>query len=77
MVLRSLASLKFIQICLTKFKELKSSLLSMTMVMLNLASVKSFFNIYICDLPFDDIDIDLAIYADDTTPYTYNPENVH
>ena len=45
--------------------------------MLNLASLKSFFNIYICDLPFDDIDIDLAIYADDTTPYAYNPENIH
>ena len=47
------------------------------MVMLNLASVKSFFNIYICDLPSHDIDIDLAIYADETTPYAYNLENIH
>ena len=33
-----------------------------------------FFNIFICDLFFDDIDIDLANYADDTTPYTYDLE---
>ena len=31
-----------------------------------------FFNIFICDLFFDDIDIDLATYADDTTPYAYD-----
>ena len=34
-----------------------------------------FFNIFICDLFFDDIDIDLANYADDTTPYAYGLEN--
>ena len=30
-----------------------------------------FFNIFICDLFFDDTDIDLANYADGTTPYHY------
>ena len=30
-----------------------------------------FFNVFICDLLFDDIDIDLTNYADDTTPYAY------
>ena len=34
-----------------------------------------FFNIFICDLFFDDINIDLANYADDTTPYAYDLEN--
>ena len=34
-----------------------------------------FFNIFICDLFFHDIDIDLANYADDTTPYAYDLEN--
>ena len=34
-----------------------------------------FFNIFIGDLFFDDIDIDLANYADDTTPYAYDLEN--
>ena len=34
-----------------------------------------FFNIVICDLFFYDIDIDLANYADDTTPYAYDLEN--
>ena len=33
-----------------------------------------FFNIFIFDLFFDDIDIDLANYADDTTPYAYDLE---
>ena len=33
-----------------------------------------FFSIFICDLFFDDIDIDLANYADDTTPYAYDLE---
>ena len=33
------------------------------------------FNIFICDLFFDNIDIDLANYADDTTPYAYDLEN--
>ena len=33
------------------------------------------FNIFIYDLFFDDIDIDLANYADDTTPYAYDLEN--
>ena len=33
-----------------------------------------FFAIFICDLLFDDIDIDLAIYADDTTPHAYDLE---
>ena len=33
-----------------------------------------FFNICICDLFFDDIHIDLANYADDTTPYAYDLE---
>ena len=33
-----------------------------------------FFNIFICDLFFDDIDVDLANYADDTTPYAYDLE---
>ena len=33
-----------------------------------------FFNILICDLFFDDIDIDLAIYADGTTPYACDLE---
>ena len=35
-----------------------------------------FFNIVVCDLFFDDIDIDLADYADDTTPYAYDIELV-
>ena len=30
---------------------------------------------FIWDLFFDDIDIDLANYADDTFPYTYDLEN--
>ena len=50
----------------------------MTTVMLNLARVNTwlvFWNIYICDLPFDDIDISIANYEDDTTPYVYNLEN--
>ena len=34
----------------------------------------SLFLIY-CELPFDDIDLDLANYTDDTTPYAYNLEN--
>ena len=34
-----------------------------------------FFNIFICDLFFEDIDIDLANYADEMTPYAYNLEN--
>ena len=34
-----------------------------------------FFNIFISDLFFDDINIDLANYADDTTPYAYDLEN--
>ena len=33
-----------------------------------------FLNIFICDLFFDDIDIDLANYTDGTTPYAYDPE---
>ena len=33
-----------------------------------------FLNIFIWDLFFDDIDIDLANYADDTTPYAYDLE---
>ena len=33
------------------------------------------FNIFIWDLFFDDIDIDLSNYADDTTPYAYDLEN--
>ena len=33
-----------------------------------------FFNIFICDPFFDDIDIDLANYADDTTTYAYDLE---
>ena len=33
-----------------------------------------FFNIFICDLFFDDINIDLANYADHTTPYAYDLE---
>ena len=32
------------------------------------------FNIFICDSFFDDTDIDLANYADDTTPYAYDVE---
>ena len=34
-----------------------------------------FFNILICDLFFDDIDIDLANYADDTTSCAYHLEH--
>ena len=34
-----------------------------------------FFNIFICDLFFDDIDIDLANYADGIIPYAYDLEN--
>ena len=34
-----------------------------------------FFNIFICDLFFDDINIDLSNYVDDTSPYTYYFEN--
>ena len=33
-----------------------------------------FFAIFICDLLFDDIDIDLANYADDTAPHAYDLE---
>ena len=33
-----------------------------------------FFNIFICDLFFDDIDIDLSNYVDDTNPYAYDLE---
>ena len=33
-----------------------------------------FFNIFICGLFIDDIDIDLANYADHTTPYAYDLE---
>ena len=33
------------------------------------------FHSFICDLFFDDIDIDLANYAYDTTPYAYDLEN--
>ena len=33
-----------------------------------------FLNIFISDLFFDDIDIDLANYVDDTTPYAYHLE---
>ena len=33
-----------------------------------------FFNVFICGLLFDDIDIDLTNYADDMTPYTYDLE---
>ena len=33
-----------------------------------------FLNIFICDLFFDDIVIDLANYADDTTLYAYDLE---
>ena len=33
-----------------------------------------FLNIFICDLFFDDIDIDLANYADDTIPHAYDLE---
>ena len=33
-----------------------------------------FFNVLISDLFFDDIDIDLANYADNTSPYTYDHE---
>ena len=33
-----------------------------------------FFNIFICDLFFDNIDIDIANYADDTSPYAYDLE---
>ena len=33
-----------------------------------------FFNIFICNLFFDDIDIYLASYANDTTPYAYDLE---
>ena len=34
-----------------------------------------FFNSFICDLFFDNIDIDLANYAYDTSPYAYDLEN--
>ena len=34
-----------------------------------------FFNIFICELLFDDTDIDLANYADDKTPYAYHLEH--
>ena len=33
-----------------------------------------FCNIFICDLFFDDIHVDLAKYADDVTPYAYDLE---
>ena len=38
-------------------------------------SAPLFFNIFIFDLFFDDIDIDLANYADETSPYAYDLEN--
>ena len=34
-----------------------------------------FFNIFICDFFFDDIDIHLVNYADGTTPYAYDLKN--
>ena len=34
-----------------------------------------FFNIFIYDLFLDNIHIDLANYADDTSPYAYDLEN--
>ena len=34
-----------------------------------------YFNIFICNLFFDDIDIDFVIYAVDTTTYAYDLEN--
>ena len=34
-----------------------------------------FFNIFICDLFFDDVDIYLVNYANDTSPYAYDLEN--
>ena len=38
-------------------------------------SVPLYFNIFICNLFFDDIDIDLVNYAATTTPYAYDLEN--
>ena len=38
-------------------------------------STPHIFNIFICDLIFDDIDIDLANYVADTIPYAYDLEN--
>ena len=60
-------------------KGLKSTFRSVNIVMFNQEYHKGqyldrFFNIFICDLFFDDIDIDLANYADDTTPYAYDLE---
>ena len=34
-----------------------------------------FLNIFICDFFFDDTNIDLADYADHTSPYVYDLEN--
>ena len=34
-----------------------------------------FFDIFICNLFFDDIDVNLANYADDTAPHAYGLEN--
>ena len=49
-----------------------------TMVMLNQAYHKGrplVFSNFTCYLFFDDINIDLANYADDPTPYAYDLEN--
>ena len=77
----SLESLIFIQSCLTNWirrVKINTSFSEYSNVESGVPqesiSGPLFFNIFICNLFFDDIDIDLANYADDTTPYAYDLE---
>ena len=73
----SLESLTFIQSYLTnRIQRVKiNSSFSESGVPQGSISGPLFFNIFICDWFFDDIDIDLANYADDTFPYAYDLEH--
>ena len=76
----SLELLTFIQaIYPTKSKESKSTFCSINIdgnvesgISQGPISGLPFFNIFICDLFFDDINMDFANYADGTTPYAYD-----
>ena len=63
----------FKAVYLTESKGLKSTLPSLTIVMLNETYDNDhlFFNIFICDLFFD---MEIANYVDETTSYTYEFE---
>ena len=77
----SLESLTFIQSCLSnqiQRVKINSSFSKYSNVESGVPqgsiSGSLFFNIFIWGFFFDDIDIDLANYADDTTPYAYDLE---